>query len=493
MLQDWDSYFNNSGNINHPLTWAGGNLNLNDQGGATFTNADGNVENFNADSNLSQLALSDPAIAKQWSDQYGYTPSNDNATGAPQAVPVTQPPSAATPYIPPVSTPPSEPPSSSSPVAATPSPAPYDQAPAAWNPAPEPASSMMGDYGNYFNNSKPGDSINWGGGTLTRNADGTATYHDPSGHDIQLNQNESQTQLAQVASGDSDLMNAWNKQYGNDWSTALLHPPTNNTVQPPSTTTPYVPPSVVPSTPAPIPAGGSSTVNPLPNVTAMPTQRNQIPFSGDFLHYGQGPEHLFFDKVNPLYGGAGSIWDPSVTGANQQPTQSNENLSYIPPTTGPTGSTVQPTNAFSLDIAHGQNNPGSTAWWNYNNPNNTVAPGGNQVLYNPDGSLKSVGGQAYASGGPAVGGLGALAPRMQGRVHGDAPGQQDNINAALSPGEYIVDADSVAALGDGNTDAGAKALDGMRHAIRTHKRSAPPTKIPPKAKSPMAYLKGGKV
>jgi len=32
----------------------------------------------------------------------------------------------------------------------------------------------------------------------------------------------------------------------------------------------------------------------------------------------------------------------------------------------------------------------------------------------------------------------------------------------------------------------------MREAIRKHKRSAPPDKIPPKAKSPLEYLKGVK-
>ena len=55
-----------------------------------------------------------------------------------------------------------------------------------------------------------------------------------------------------------------------------------------------------------------------------------------------------------------------------------------------------------------------------------------------------------------------------------------------------MDADVVAALGDGNTDAGAAKLDAMRENIRKHKRSAPPSKIPPKAKPVKAYLKGAK-
>jgi hypothetical protein len=62
----------------------------------------------------------------------------------------------------------------------------------------------------------------------------------------------------------------------------------------------------------------------------------------------------------------------------------------------------------------------------------------------------------------------------------------------LSDGEYVFDADTVAALGDGSSKAGAAVLDKMREAIRKHKRSAPVNDIPPKAKSPLAYLKGSK-
>jgi hypothetical protein len=48
----------------------------------------------------------------------------------------------------------------------------------------------------------------------------------------------------------------------------------------------------------------------------------------------------------------------------------------------------------------------------------------------------------------------------------------------------------VAALGYGSNKAGALQLDKMREAIRKHKRSAPHNKIPPKAKSPLEYMKG---
>lgn len=76
-------------------------------------------------------------------------------------------------------------------------------------------------------------------------------------------------------------------------------------------------------------------------------------------------------------------------------------------------------------------------------------------------------------------------------VRGGTPGQADQIPARLSDGEYVMDADVVSALGDGNNEAGAAKLDQMREGIRAHKRSAPASKIPPKAKSPLAYMKKG--
>ena len=75
-------------------------------------------------------------------------------------------------------------------------------------------------------------------------------------------------------------------------------------------------------------------------------------------------------------------------------------------------------------------------------------------------------------------------------VKGKGDGQSDDIPAMLADGEYVFDADTVAALGNGSSDAGAQRLDEMREAIRKHKRSAPIDKIPPKAKSPLEYLKG---
>lgn len=79
-----------------------------------------------------------------------------------------------------------------------------------------------------------------------------------------------------------------------------------------------------------------------------------------------------------------------------------------------------------------------------------------------------------------------------GYVSGGSLGQADKVPAMLSDGEYVVDADVVSALGDGNNAAGVSALAQMSENIRKHKRNAPVHKIPPKAKSPETYLKGAK-
>jgi hypothetical protein len=124
---------------------------------------------------------------------------------------------------------------------------------------------------------------------------------------------------------------------------------------------------------------------------------------------------------------------------------------------------------------------------------------------------------------------------------GNGTGQSDDIPAMLHDGDYVIDADAVAALGDGSSKAGAEALaefqkkvphsmssggqavpakiadgeyvfpeafvtaigggdnkqgakrlDAMREELRAHKRSAPTSKIPPKAKSPLDYLRMAK-
>lgn len=79
-----------------------------------------------------------------------------------------------------------------------------------------------------------------------------------------------------------------------------------------------------------------------------------------------------------------------------------------------------------------------------------------------------------------------------GDVRGPGTGRSDSIPAALSDGEYVIDAETVALLGDGSTDAGADMLDQFRINIRKHKgKHLSEGKISPDAKAPEHYLSGG--
>lgn len=77
-------------------------------------------------------------------------------------------------------------------------------------------------------------------------------------------------------------------------------------------------------------------------------------------------------------------------------------------------------------------------------------------------------------------------------MEGTGNGRSDTINARLSDGEYVMDAETVALLGNGSTKAGASALDMMREQLRKQKgKTLAKGKFSPDAKSPLAYMKGG--
>jgi hypothetical protein len=68
-------------------------------------------------------------------------------------------------------------------------------------------------------------------------------------------------------------------------------------------------------------------------------------------------------------------------------------------------------------------------------------------------------------------------------------GRSDDIPAVLSDGEYVIDAETVALLGNGSNEAGSKQLDKMREAVRMQKGGALSRgDISPNALSPLAYL-----
>lgn len=92
---------------------------------------------------------------------------------------------------------------------------------------------------------------------------------------------------------------------------------------------------------------------------------------------------------------------------------------------------------------------------------------------------------------PTMAAHGGALSRISNLAKGSGSGRDDTINARLSDGEYVIDAETVALLGDGSTDSGAKRLDEMRKQVRMQKGKAlSKGKFSPDAKSPLAYLKG---
>jgi len=89
----------------------------------------------------------------------------------------------------------------------------------------------------------------------------------------------------------------------------------------------------------------------------------------------------------------------------------------------------------------------------------------------------------------AQGGLSKIAYLAQG----SGSGRDDTIDARLSDGEYVIDAETVALLGDGSTKAGASKLDKMRAELRKQKgKKLAKGQFSTAAKSPLDYMRGAR-
>jgi hypothetical protein len=74
-------------------------------------------------------------------------------------------------------------------------------------------------------------------------------------------------------------------------------------------------------------------------------------------------------------------------------------------------------------------------------------------------------------------------------VQGGGTGRSDSIDAKLSDGEYVIDAETVALLGDGSSKAGAQRLDQFRANIRKQKgRQLAKGKFSTDARRPEEYI-----
>jgi hypothetical protein len=73
-------------------------------------------------------------------------------------------------------------------------------------------------------------------------------------------------------------------------------------------------------------------------------------------------------------------------------------------------------------------------------------------------------------------------------VRGDGDGTSDDVPAMLANGEFVIPADVVASLGNGDNESGAKVLDEFLAVIRKHKRAADAKHLPPDSKGALGYL-----
>lgn len=128
----------------------------------------------------------------------------------------------------------------------------------------------------------------------------------------------------------------------------------------------------------------------------------------------------------------------------------------------------------------GVNPPGfNTQTWEWLGPQTGVAKDITDQLAVLPSSAAPAQPEKKAMGGYAVGGPG--------------DGRSDEIPAMLSDGEYVIDAETVALLGNGSNKAGAQQLDKFRANIRKHKgRELARGQFSVKAKAPDAYLPKGR-
>ena len=73
-------------------------------------------------------------------------------------------------------------------------------------------------------------------------------------------------------------------------------------------------------------------------------------------------------------------------------------------------------------------------------------------------------------------------------VKGAGDGTSDSIPAMLANGEFVIPADVVSSLGNGDNDSGAHVLDEFLKTIREHKRKADANHLPPDSKGALGYL-----
>lgn len=186
------------------------------------------------------------------------------------------------------------------------------------------------------------------------------------------------------------------------------------------------------------------------------------------------PESLLSKYKWPLLGG-GALLLASQAFGQKKPQQPAIPASYQ-------ANTFKPTN---YSVSSRPIPAGNTDWYRYGMRPQTDAASPQFMDRTWTSSVQAAHGGYMGAGSP----LATMAGGGQGPVAGPGTGRSDEIPARLSDGEYVIDAETVAMLGDGSSDAGARALDRFRANIRSHKgRALSQGRISPDAKPPEQYL-----
>lgn len=257
-----------------------------------------------------------------------------------------------------------------------------------------------------------------------------------------------------------------------------------------------------------IPAGLGGPLNPVFSRTLpaanLPAAAPRAPQDIDYYRYGYGPQQSFFNNApqgaantSTAYTGyaeGGEVRDYDMEGALRAGIKPDE-FGHMPDTYKlPNHMTFSEDSVYSTPEQRGgrwiEGEDGQWVFWpsEYNMAQHPMSemqdyferveqniPGrpDSYAVYPSDYRLperKAVGG--YAVGGP-----------------GD--GREDKIPAMLSDGEYVLDAETVAMLGNGSSKAGAKKLDQFRVNVRKQKgRKMAKGQFSDDAKAPEHYLKG---
>ena len=133
-----------------------------------------------------------------------------------------------------------------------------------------------------------------------------------------------------------------------------------------------------------------------------------------------------------------------------------------------------------------------TVQWDWNQMQRDASASGMSLSQYMAQNWDKVSRGQYAMGQPEVAmAMGGPLGQVARFARGAGSGRDDTINARLSDGEYVMDAETVAMLGDGSSKEGARRLDQMRESLRSHKGKAlAKGKFSPDAKSPLEYIKG---